>query len=128
MDETPRKKRKYGNRPREDKSSLSIPKCPFCDQAFEKPSSIWGEFTEFTGGRCDCGAAYICDETGKNLGETLMDALVLLCDNDWDRALSLVPGEEYEEDTISYDPMRHKIKRSFRDRMRGKLIFVKLKK
>ncbi|MEE9524748.1 MAG: hypothetical protein V3V59_08390, partial [Thermodesulfovibrionales bacterium] len=126
MTDTDRKKRKYGNKPREDKSTLKIPKCPFCDSPFEKPRAIWGEFTEFIGGKCACGAVYICDETGKNLGETLMDGLVFACDNDWDRAQSLEPEIDYNEFTMSYDNQAHVIHTSVRQRMRGKLIFIKL--
>jgi hypothetical protein len=122
------KKRKYGNKPREDKSVLKMPRCPFCDTAFDKPEVLKGDFTDFLGGKCACGAAYVCDETGKNLGEAMMDGLVFACDNDWDRALSLTPDSDYEELTVSYDYRSHAIKTSFRDRMRGKMIFIRIKK
>lgn len=91
------------------------------------PEIVQAEFTDYLGGRCGCGAVYVCDETGKNLGEALMDALVFACDNDWDRALGMAPEDDYEERTISYDYRRHAIKQSFRDRSRGKLVFIKVK-
>ncbi len=121
------KKRKYGNRPREDKSTLKVPKCPFCGGPFKRPEVLTGDFTDFLGGRCDCGAVYVNDVTGKNLGETLMDCLVFACDNDWDRAQSLEPEVDYDEFTISYDDQAHVIHTSLRQRMRGKIIFIKLK-
>lgn len=126
--DTMERKRKYGNRPREDKSTLKIPQCPFCYSPFERPETLRGDFTDFLGGRCDCGAVYVCDETGKNLGETMMDGLVFACSNDWDRALSLDPDSDYEERTVPYDYRSHVVKTSFRDRMRGKMIFIKIKR
>jgi hypothetical protein len=41
------------------------------------------------GGRCDCGAVYVIDETGKDGGAALLDAQALACDGDLDRALRL---------------------------------------
>ena len=85
-----------------------------------------GEFTDFLGGRCDCGTVYVCDETGKNLGEALMDALVFACDGDWDRAMNLAAGTDYDDTTMSYDYRGHSVSVARRARTRGKLVFVRL--
>lgn len=59
-------------------------------------------FSEAEGGRCECGAIYIFDETGRFLGEAFMDALALLFDQDYDKALSATE-DDYEEETITFD-------------------------
>ena len=121
------RRRKYGNRPREDKSTLKVPKCPFCGDPFRRPGTLQGDFTDFLGGRCSCGAVYVCDVTGKNLGETLMDALVYACGNDWDRALALTSGRDYDDHIIAYDYMSHQVPTRFGQTVRGRMVFVRLR-
>ncbi|MGE5892468.1 MAG: hypothetical protein ACM34I_00275 [bacterium] len=125
------KKRRYGNKPREDKESLTIPKCPFCGTPFERPGIIKTELSEILGGHCQCGAVYACDETGKNLGEIYMDTLVLAAGGDWDRAMKLTPGEDYDEAVFGYISKSHTVpvmKREHRFDFSEKVLFIKLKK
>lgn len=80
--------------------------CPFCGQRPEDPHNIEMHFGTTTGGMCRCGAVYVFDETGRMLGQAFVEALALLYGDDYDKAFSSVPEEEYEEEIISYDPRR----------------------
>ncbi|GBD98948.1 hypothetical protein BMS3Abin07_00979 [bacterium BMS3Abin07] len=121
------KKKSYGQKIREDKSTLSIPKCPFCTRAFERPEVIKGDVTDFIGGSCDCGAVYIYDDSEKNLGETLLDALVFACNGDWDKAMMLDCDEDYNEAVIEYGYDSHSVPVVSRTHGKGVLLFLRLK-
>lgn len=127
-----REKGRYGRKPREDKDTLAIPKCPFCNEPFEAPEVIRTDFSQILGGHCrQCGAAFVCDESGKNLGEVYVDALVLATGGDWDRAMTLCPGEDYEEASFEYRSATHTVpvaKPQGRFQMSEKVVFVRLKK
>lgn len=77
--------------------------CPFCENPLAGPADISTDTLEISGGICTCGAVYVYDQTGHNLGSVLMDALYFVCKEDYDRALSLMP-EEYETVTLDYNP------------------------
>jgi len=82
---------------------------------------------DLTGGICICGAVYVLDRTGHNLGEIYLDALTFACKGDFDRALSLTP-EEYETEILDYDIHTNTTGRSgSRTGRTGKLLFAKLK-
>jgi hypothetical protein len=82
-------------------------RCPFCSRLLDSPGEITSRFgSSFEGGRCDCGAVFIYDRGGHSLGDAYVDALGLLCEDDWDRAWSLVPGEDYEVVERGYDSRR----------------------
>ncbi|MDA8173727.1 MAG: hypothetical protein M0018_03940 [Nitrospiraceae bacterium] len=76
--------------------------CPFCGREPEAPHTLKMNFGEAQGGRCECGAIYVYDETGRSLGDAFMDALALLFDQDYDAALSATE-DDYEEETITFD-------------------------
>lgn len=71
--------------------------CPFCGLSIERPQEVEdGAAREMPVGRCaNCGAVYVCDVTGHNLGEAFAEALVFACDMDWDLAWDLLPEEDY---------------------------------
>jgi hypothetical protein len=123
-------RRKWGRVAREDKSTLSEPRCPFCSSIFERPSDIPTELGFFYGGKCACGAVFACDPTGRNLGEAYMDALSYACREDWDLAMSLNPDSDYEEKILNYNPQSHTVlpkKTSLYHRSSsGKLLFIKI--
>lgn len=48
------------------------------------------------GGRCECSAVYVIDETGKDGGLALLDAQALACDGDLDRAMTLDSGVDFK--------------------------------
>lgn len=75
--------------------------CPFCKETLEPPSEIKLRFETIEGGRCTCGAVYVYDRTGRNLGEAFTSALVLAYDEDYDKAFS-APEGDYEEAVIRY--------------------------
>ena len=82
-------------------------RCPFCDELITAPEVITGRFgNEFSGGRCGCGAVYVYDGSGHNLGEAYVDALALACDGDMDRAWTLIPDQDYEVRELSSDNRR----------------------
>jgi hypothetical protein len=118
-------------REREDKSVLTEPRCPFCRQPFRKPEDIPTELGFFLGGVCECGAVYACDPTGRNLGEAFADALPYACNQDWDLAWSLTPGEDYEQMVLNYDLRTHRISPrqgpAYYRASKGKILFVKLR-
>ena len=85
--------------------------CPFCEQPISEPLEIKTSFgSTFTGGKCGCGAVYVFDRGGHNLGDAYVDALAYACNNDWDKAWSLIPDEDYEVREFSYDRRRHRLK------------------
>ena len=51
------------------------------------------------GGRCECGAFYVADETGRLGGQALLDLTAMACEGDGDRALALENGVHYEVKT-----------------------------
>lgn len=72
-------------------------KCPFCLAELDKMETITTPFgNDVEGGRCTCGAAYVQDLLGKNLGDVFNDALAMAFDWDYDTAFE---GDEntYEE-------------------------------
>ncbi len=103
--------------------------CPFCENPLAPPLDITMGSLELTGGICTCGAVYVLDRTGRNLGATFMDALNFACKEDYDRALSLTP-EEYETETLDYDPFSNTASVSEVRAMKKipRLFFVRLRK
>jgi hypothetical protein len=123
---------KYGNRPRQDKSVLTEPLCPFCGESFAPPAEISTRLGFITGGRCVCGAVYVFDPSKKNMGEAFMDALAYACNDDWDLAMSLKRDTDYDEALLAYDHATHTLaaKRCDDTRYRSNknLLLIKLKK
>ncbi len=101
--------------------------CPFCDNLLAPPIDINFKAMELTGGICTCGAVYVLDRTGHNLGEIFMDALTFVCRGAVDKALSLNP-EDYETVDFDYDVHTNTVSPGrYRARKIGKLLFVRLK-
>jgi hypothetical protein len=96
-----------------------IPRCPFCQQAF-------GDFFKWT---CSCEAIGVYDSTGNNLGEAMMEGLVLASRDDWDKALSLEEDQDYSIKHLEgYNPFEHRVlggKWTYKTG-RGAFIFIKL--
>ncbi|HAK58879.1 MAG TPA: hypothetical protein DCO77_00640 [Nitrospiraceae bacterium] len=84
-------------------------------------------FEKADGGKCECGAIYLSDTTGKNLGEIMLLALGLAAETLSKDAMELVADEDYEEVILSYDWRTHQSKgvsTGFGDG-RGKLYLIK---
>lgn len=99
--------------------------CPFCSNLLAPPVDIKFKTMELTGGICRCGAVYVFDRTGHNLGEIYLDALTFVCKGDIDKALSM-NIEDYETVEFDYDSRTNTIGKVSKTGRSGKLIFVKL--
>lgn len=108
----------------------NVLRCPFCELPLDDPQEIMTRFgNTVSSGKCGCGAVFVFDQSGHNIGDAYVDALDLACGGDMDRAWSLTPDEDYEVKELSYNSRRNKFGReSF---SRGKpspvYLFVKLK-
>ncbi|MCL5024287.1 MAG: hypothetical protein M1497_13165 [Nitrospirae bacterium] len=113
---------------REDKDETA--RCPFCRRFLKVPEEIKTGTGEILGGRCECGAVYVADPTGHNMGEAYLDALAYACGGDWSVCNTLAPDERYREAVYNYDPRSHKLRepKDVRRDYSGKIIFVKLDK
>jgi hypothetical protein len=87
---------------------------------------------EFPAGRCQCGAVYVSDATGHNIGAAMVECLVFACGDEWDLAWELIPEDDYLTGIVEdYDDVTHQIcpKRNLDGRaVRGILYFVRLHK
>jgi len=112
----------------QDKSIVEKPTCPFCTTPLEKPAE--GHSTTMPVGSCICGAVFVCDVTGHNLGSAMVEGLLYACRGDSDRAWNLLPEEDYLERQVKhYDLETHSIIHSGAyqgRRIGGVLLFIRL--
>lgn len=54
-----------------------LPTCLFCGRIIEPPQETFTEFGEIIYGKCECGAVYVCEPTGHNQGDALVDAMLI---------------------------------------------------
>ncbi len=106
--------------------------CPFCRTALARPAQIRIPPSESAqGGACKtCGAIYLFDPTGKNVGEVMMQGLQVAANLLSREVYELVAGEDYEEVILSYDWRTHRSKgepKQFMDGC-GRLYVIKIKK
>lgn len=108
--------------------TANILDCPFCSRVLDEPREITTDIgSTFSGGRCACGAVFVYDRSGHNLGDAYVDVMAYACDYDWERAWSLVPGEDYEIQELNHDTRRNKYTRAQRRNI-PTFLFVRLKK
>lgn len=83
------------------------------------------------GGICaGCGAVYLLDPTGKNVGEVIMQGLTMAAERLSKDPGSMIAGEDYEDIVLSYDYRTHRSSgeaSKFADRS-GRLYVLKVKK
>lgn len=113
--------------------ALSKPWCPFCGMDIGRPTEgAQRKLREFPTGRCECGAVYVSDTTGHNIGAAMVECLVTACNDHWDLAWELIPEDDYLTGTLDdYDEVTHQVipKRNLDGRaVRGVLYFVRLHK
>jgi len=81
-------------------------------------------------GRCQCGALYVSDPTGHNIGSAMVECLVAACNDNWDLAWDLIPGDDYLTGRLEdYDEATHQVveTRNHDGRaVRGVLYFIRL--
>ncbi|HBI15053.1 MAG TPA: PBS lyase [Desulfobulbaceae bacterium] len=109
------------------------PWCPFCGVDVGRTrDAVQRKMTEFPVGQCDCGAVYVCDASGHNVGAAIVECLVFACHNDWDLAWELIPEDDYLTGRIeNYDEITHQVVLGGKldGRMiRGVLYFIRLHK
>ncbi|RPI50876.1 MAG: hypothetical protein EHM49_07950, partial [Deltaproteobacteria bacterium] len=110
------------------------PRCPFCDSFIDRPKEVEPRrLGNFDYGACECGAVYVHDITGHNLGSAWVEALGFGCNDDWDLAWSLSPGEDYEDAILeNYDIESHLIQPAGRTKdektLRAALVFIRMAK
>lgn len=85
--------------------------CPFCRVEIPRPKALDGLWFEFDGGMCTrCGAFFAVDPTARNGGAVITQALVQACNGDWDKALGLGVGTDFEEAYLMhYDSYTHRL-------------------
>lgn len=90
--------------------SGNIPICPFCWGSLGFPEEIRLSETETVlGGQCFlCGAHFIIDPTGKNVGEAMVQGLQMAAEELGKDLAMLIPGEDYEDCVLCYDVKLHK--------------------
>ena len=87
----------------------AVLRCPFCEEPVGELNEITTRFgNTFTGGKCPCGAVYVYDGSGYNLGEVYVDGFAYVCDWDWDRVWKLQSGDDYEIQELCADTRRNK--------------------
>ncbi len=108
------------------------PRCPFCNEPLDRPRELEPmRRGDFEYGVCSCGAVFVHDVTGFNLGAAMVEALEFACDADLDLAWDLMPGEDYHDALIEgYDINKHLIYPAGHDyeghRVKGALSFIRL--
>lgn len=103
------------------------PECPFCGRHIVHPEKTMTEFGEVLSGKCNCGSVYVCDPTGRNVGEAYMEALAI-AKGDWN-IYELGEDEDYEIKEMGYNLKNHmQIHSAAMSEAKGKLIFVKLRR
>ena len=94
-------------RVREEKDAP--PSCPFCGAPLKRPEQMKITPTDVVpGGRCSCGALYLSDPTGKNVGLMMAQALVAAADILKKDIGDMVPDEDYRDAVLSYDWRNHR--------------------
>jgi len=104
--------------------SKLTPECPYCSQYIERPKDTMTELGPIIGGRCACGAVYVCDPTGHNVGEAFGDAIAY-AKGDWD--IGNLGLDEYVMKEMDYDMKSHsRVSVKGMNFHAGKLIFIRI--
>ena len=106
------------------KTEKTLPRCPFCNRYISRPVLTDTGFGEILCGKCECDAIFVCDLTGRCVGEAYMEALVLL-KGDWDIGV-MDPDKDYTYAEMDYEYRTHKkvVSRNIGESP-GKLVFLK---
>jgi hypothetical protein len=107
------------------------PWCPFCGENVSPPvEPQQRKMDAFKIGHCQCGATFVSDQTGHNVGAAMVECLVHACDGNWDFAWDLDSDEDYLTGRLdNYDELTHQIveTRNLDGRaVRGVLYFVRV--
>ncbi len=108
----------------------SAPRCPFCDAELQRPSDmVISEMEKVQGGTCTCGALFLLDPTGKNVGTVMVQALGVAAELLKKKMIEMAPGQDYEDAVLSYDWRTHRSSGDggYPDGM-GRLYVIRIKK
>jgi hypothetical protein len=101
------------------------PRCPFCRREVLPPREIkGGQWYDFPGGYCACGAVFALDPTARNGGAVLLQAMLMACKGDMERVLGLSLETDYDEGHVhKYNDRTHQVEpQAF-----GTLYFIRLR-
>lgn len=101
-----------------------IPTCLFCGRAIEPPIPRLTEIGEVIYGKCICGALYVCEPTGHNQGDALLDAMLLASPEGVE---NVDFGVNFELREREYDLRTHQYIYMKTSRFHGRLFFVRPK-
>lgn len=96
--------------------------CLFCGSVIPPPQEEITEIGEVIYGRCECGAIYVCEPTGHNQGEALVQAMLLVSPEGIDKVELGVNFELRERD---YNYRTHKYVYIHNWPFSGRLFFLK---
>jgi hypothetical protein len=100
-------------------------RCPFCHAEIPRPQEVeGGQWFDFDGGTCRCGAVFALDPTARNGGAVFLQTLLMVAEGDMDLALGMAEGEDYDCGYVyKYNSQRHRLEPgSF-----GTLYFIRLR-
>jgi hypothetical protein len=107
------------------------PRCPFCSATLSRPEEITISAGETApGGTCSCGAIFLVDPTGKNVGTVMVQVLGMAADALSKRVTDLVPEADYTDAVLSYDWRTHRsygVSQGFMDGY-GRMYILKINK
>ncbi len=101
-------------------------RCPFCNSSVDRPDELKKGMADVLGGRCRCGALYAYDPSGRALGEVIMDSLAILCNGDYNKAISLEEGKDYLIRDFMYEPYLNRLSGYSGSVSARRLIFIKV--
>ncbi len=108
----------------------AAPRCPFCGVVLQRPAEMTISDEEALGGTCSCGAVYLVDQTGKNVGLMMAQALNMMADMLKKGVGDMNPDEDYQDAVLNYDWRTHRstgVSKGFMDGS-GRLYIFKVKK
>lgn len=87
------------------------PRCPLCRAEIPPPGEVTGgQWYDFDGGFCTCGAAFAHDPTARNGGAVMLQAMLMACEGDMDLVLNLAHGVNYDEGHVPhYNGLTHRV-------------------
>lgn len=99
-----------------------LPTCLFCGRVISPPEEKTTDFGEMIYGQCECGAIYVCEPTGHNQGEALVNAMFLASPQGIE---NIELGVNFEVRERDYDYRTHQYVYIKNWLFSGKLFFIK---
>ncbi|MCX7988981.1 MAG: hypothetical protein N2647_06035 [Thermodesulfovibrio sp.] len=99
-----------------------LPTCLFCGRIIDPPEDTNTNFGEIMYGKCQCGAIYVCEPTGHNQGEALVNAMMLASPEGIE---NIELGVNYELRDKAYDCRTHQYVYLKNQLFSGRLFFIK---